>query len=215
MAMFILLAPVFPNTASLGEHLRMALIVVSGPALAWAVYRWVYPTTGQHRMHTLAHMMAQEIPALARRLLQADASARKPLFSQASREHGQAQLHHRLLRLVRWADKTQWSARAQLPDWGLSLRSMHTTLLQLQQWRSATLEETPAVRRTRRWIELVLRRTAQWEVGAPSSPDCSKLHAAWQALVLQSSLPPELAVLVESVAQHDIPRVNALLQAMQ
>jgi len=215
MAMFILLAPVFPNTASLGEHLRMALVVVSGPALAWVVYRWVYPTTGQHRMHTLARMMAQEIPALAHRLLQTDASARRSLLSQASREHGQAQLHHRLLRLVRWADKTQWTARPQLPDWGLSLRFMHATLLQLQQGRSATLGVTPSVRRTRRRIELVLRRTAQWEVGMPSSSDCSKLHAAWQALVLQSSLPPELAAQVECVAQHDIPRVNALLQAMQ
>ena len=37
-----------------------------------------------------------------------------------------AQLHHRLLRLVRWADKTQWPARGQLHDLGLSLRAMQT-----------------------------------------------------------------------------------------
>lgn len=211
MAMFILLAPVFPDTASLGQHLSMALAVVSGPALAWGVYRWIYPTTGQHRLHTLARMMAQEIPAAARRGLQ-DGGA---LPSPGRGKNRLAQLHHRLLRLVRWADKTQWPGRAQLPDWGLSLRCMHTTLLQLQQWRRTTPGATPALRRTQRQAEVVFRRTAQWQVGAPPSPQRSKLHAAWQALAQSNSLPPALAAQVQGVAQHDLALVDALLQTMR
>ncbi|MGN1055795.1 MAG: FUSC family protein, partial [Comamonas sp.] len=57
MAMFILLAPVYPDTLGWGQHLSMALAVVSGPALAWLVYRWVYPTDGRRRMHHVARMM--------------------------------------------------------------------------------------------------------------------------------------------------------------
>ncbi|MEG0413565.1 MAG: FUSC family protein, partial [Comamonas sp.] len=124
MAMFILLAPVFPATGSFGQHLSMALVVVSGPALAWVVYRWVYPTNGQRRLQTLARMMVQEVPDLAHRLLQDGKPAQWQVRPVYPSNRWQVQLHHRLLRLVRWAEKTQWPERALLPRMALSLRTM-------------------------------------------------------------------------------------------
>ncbi len=214
MAMFILLAPVFPATGSFGQHLSMALVVVSGPALAWVVYRWVYPTNGQRRLQTLAHMMVQEVPDLARRLLQDG----KPVQWQVRPAHHsnrwQVQLHHRLLRLVRWAEKTQWPERVQLPRMGLSLRAMPDTLLQLQQWRRDTILVTPALRRTERMAVVALHRLVQWGEGAPSTKASRNACAAWQALAQQSCLPAALAAQALCMAQRDIPALDAVRHAL-
>ena len=68
MAMLILLAPVFPYAMDMGKSVTYALAVVSGPALAWLVYRCIYPTNAQSRMRTLARMMVAEVPQLAQRI---------------------------------------------------------------------------------------------------------------------------------------------------
>lgn len=214
MAMFILLAPVFPAAGSFGQHLSMALVVVSGPALAWVVYRWVYPTNGQRRLQTLARMMVQEVPDLARRLLQDG----RPVQWQARPAHPsnrwQVQLHHRLLRLVRWADKTQWPERAVLPRMALSLRAMPATLLQLQQWRRETILVTPALRRTERLAVLALHRLVQWGAGTPSVSASRNARAAWQALAQQSCLPAALAEQAQCLAQRDIPALDGVRYAL-
>lgn len=213
MAMFILLAPAFPQTAGWVQHLSMALAVVSGPALAWLVYRWVYPTNAQRRLHTLARMMLAEVPALARRLLE---EGRPALWSGGSVAAAPwlAQLHHRLLRLVRWADKTQWPARGQLHDLGLSLRAMQTALLQLQQWRRDTILATPALRRTERRAVQALQRTAAWMGAARGPRQQAQLQAAWRALSAQAGLPPGLAAQALQVAQRDIPALEAVRQQL-
>lgn len=213
MAMFILLAPVFPQTGGWTQHLSMALAVVSGPALAWLVYRGVYPTNAQRRLHTLARMMLAEVPALARRLLEEGRPALWPGGSAAA-ALWQAQLHHRLLRLVRWADKTQWPARGQLHDLGLSLRAMQTALLQLQQWRRDTILATPALRRTERLAVQALQRTAAWGGAARNPRQQVRLQAAWRALSAQPGLPPALAAQALQVAQRDIPALEAVRQQL-
>lgn len=213
MAMFILLAPVFPQTGGWIQHLSMALAVVSGPALAWLVYRGVYPTNAQRRLHTLARMMLAEVPALARRLLEEGRPALWPGGSAAA-ARWQAQLHHRLLRLVRWADKTQWPARGQLHDLGLSLRAMQTALLQLQQWRRNTILATPALRRTERLAVQALQRTAAWGGVARDPRQQVRLQAAWRALSAQPGLPPALAAQALQVAQRDIPALEAVRQQL-
>lgn len=214
MAMFILLAPVFPATGSFGQHLSMALVVVSGPALAWVVYRWVYPTNGQRRLQTLARMMVQEVPDLAHRLLQDGKPAQWQVRPAYPSNRWQVQLHHRLLRLVRWAEKTQWPERALLPRMALSLRTMPATLLQLQQWRRDTLLVTPALRRTERLAVVALHRLAQWGAGAPSARASRSACAAWQALAQQSCLPAALAAQAQCMAQRDIPALDAVRHAL-
>lgn len=214
MAMFILLAPVFPATGSFGQHLSMALVVVSGPALAWAVYRWVYPTNGQRRLQTLARMMVQEVPDLAHRLLQDGKPVQWQVRPAYPSNRWQVQLHHRLLRLVRWAEKTQWPERALLPRMALSLRTMPATLLQLQQWRRDTLLVTPALRRTERLAVVALHRLAQWGEGAPSARASRNACAAWQALAQLSCLPAALAAQAQCMAQRDIPALDAVRHAL-
>jgi uncharacterized membrane protein YccC len=215
MAMFILLAPVFPDTASLGQHLSMALAVVSGPALAWVVYRWVYPTNAQRRMQTLARMMVQEVPAMAHRLLEEAKPSRGMAVSVAATNWWQAQLHHRLLRLVRWADKTQLPQRAQLPRMGLSLRAMQTAMLQLQQWRRETIFATPALRRTERLAQVALQRTVAWGKAQPGDVASRKARAAWASLAQQPVLPAVLAVQLLGIAQRDIPVLDGVRQALR
>ena len=207
MAMFILLAPSFPDTAGFGQHLSFALAVVSGPALAWVVYRWVYPTNGPRRMQTLAKMMADEVPALGRRLLDEGKPSLWSLWPAVTGQQWQAQLYHRLLRLVRWADKTKFAHRTQLSRMGLSLRAMQVAMQQLQQWRRTTILATPALRRTERLAELALRRTVSW--GEQQTPEASrKAQAAWQALAQQPNLPPTLVAQALHVAQYDIAAMD-------
>ena len=209
MAMFILLAPAFPMTASLSRQVSYALAVVSGPALAWVLYRWIYPTDAHGRMQTLVRVMVDEVPALARRLLEEKNSAQARLPGAT----WYAQLHHRLLRLVRWADKTRGGEREMLPPMGLSLRAMQTTMLLLQQWRRTNSLATPALRRTERLVVLALQRTAQWGEAAPSSVRSYKVQAVWRQLAQHSALPADLAAQAGWVAQRDLPCLDRARQA--
>lgn len=216
MAMLILLAPVFPYVLDMGKSVTYALAVVSGPALAWLVYRCIYPTNAQRRMRTLAQMMVAEVPALAQRMVDEGKPSLVPLLpasmTAAPAGFWQAQLHHRLLRLVRWADKTRHPRRAQLPELGLALRAMPSAMLQLQQWRRDTILVTPALRRTERQAELALRRTAQWGAAQGLEAQDQAAHkaiAAWRALALQPGLPPLLASQVLRIAERYLPDLCA------
>lgn len=222
MAMLILLAPVFPYAADMGKSTTMALAVVSGPALAWLVYRWIYPTNAERRMRTLAQMMLAEVPAWAQYMLDYAQHGQHPIWldncSAAPAGFWQAQQHHRLLRLVRWADKNQHPARQQLPALGQALRNMQSTMLQLQQWRCTASGITPALRRAERRAVLALRRTAQ--VGAVQDPQAQaaagrKVAQAWQALSTQSSLPAGLAMQAQDIAQRHWPVLWAAQLALQ
>lgn len=222
MAMLILLAPVFPYVQDMGKSVTMALAVVSGPALAWLVYRCIYPTNAQRRMRTLAQMMVAEVPALAHRMVEEGRPGLLPSLpaSMAVAPAGfwQAQLHHRLLRLVRWADKTQHPRRATLPELGLALRSTQSTMLQLQQWRRCTILVTPQLRRTERLAELALRRTAQWgSAHSLEAQDAAGRQAAraWQALADQLSLPALLAAETQRVAGRYLPELCAARRDLQ
>ena len=212
MAMFILLAPHYPDTVSLGQHASMALAVVCGPALAWLFYRWVYPTNAQQRMRHVAQAMLAKAPELAQRLLDAGPwEARTPEVWADGR--WQAQLNHRMLRLVRWADKTQWSARGQLPSMALSLRAVLSALLQLQQWRSSTIAATPQLRRTSRLVALVLQRTSRWREADAAAQQ--RLQTAWQLLAQDRNIAPALAAQAQRIAQRDVPQLHALQQAFK
>lgn len=215
MAMFILLAPVFPHTATFGQHLSYALAVVCGPALAWMMYRGIYPTNAKRRMQTLARMMADEVPAMARRLIDEGKPSLWSVVPSNTGNQWQAQLHHRLLRLVRWADKTQLPERDKLPGMALSLRAMQTAMLQLQQWRRDTILATPALRRAERLAEVALHRTAQWGQAQPGGEAAEKVQAAWQALAQQACLPPVLSAQAQRIAQRDIAMLDGVRQALR
>ena len=203
MAMFILLAPRFPDPLSMGEHTSMALAIVAGPALAWVVYRLVYPTQAVVRLRNVLRMMWLQVPIAAAQAVQ----------GRSSQESWALQLHHRMLRVMRWADKTQWAYRAQLPAIGQALRSTQSVVEQLQQWRQtqAAGESTRAAQR----VELALRRLSKWQLQASQGHVPQGLQHAWQALGQQNGLPAALAAQVQHVVQHDLPMLARAQQMLQ
>lgn len=212
MAMFILLAPVFPYTVNMGASVGMGLALVSGPALALLVYRYVYPTNGLQRMRTLAQVMVSEVPALAQRMLQEGKPSLQPAMpaglAVAPEGFWQARLHHRMLRLVRWTEKTghtSLSRHQPLAQMGLALRFMQSSMLELQQWRRDTVLATPDLRRAERQAELALRRTARWGQAQPQTDAGAKAAQAWQALSVQDGLPSGLAAQAHRIAQTCLP----------
>lgn len=212
MAMFILLAPVFPYTVNIGASLSMALAVVSGPALAWLVYRGIYPTNALHRMRTLAQMMVAEVPALAQRMVHEGKPSLQPAMPAG---FWQARLHHRMLRLARWSEKTHHDSGQQLAQMGLALRFMQSAMLELQQWRRDTVLATPGLRRAERQAELALRRTARWGQARPQTDAGAKAAAqAWQALSAQQDLPSALAAQARHIAQRDLPVLDSARRAL-
>lgn len=95
MVVLLLLQPVWPLTGSFPHSLMAGVAVVLGPAIGLVAFRLIFPVDGKRRLRTLVAMMVREIEAMAGRR---GASRRRPVW--------RARLYHRLLRLVRWADKT-------------------------------------------------------------------------------------------------------------
>lgn len=95
MVLLLLLQPTLPLSGSVTGSFTMAGAVVLGPLIALLSYRLIFPIDGHRRLRTLIVMMVHEIEAMAARR---DASRHRLVW--------RARLYHRVLRLVRWAEKT-------------------------------------------------------------------------------------------------------------
>ncbi|MFD2238267.1 FUSC family protein [Aureimonas populi] len=95
MILLLLLQPAWPLAGSFAGSLTTAVAVVLAPMVALVAYRLIFPVSGERRMRTLIAMMVREIEAMAAR----------PGVSR-QRAVWRARLYHRVLRLVRWAEKT-------------------------------------------------------------------------------------------------------------
>ena len=109
MVLLLLLQPVWPLAGSLFHSLTTGAAVVLGPVIALAAFLIIFPVTGERRLRTLAAMMVHEIEAMAAR---PGVSHRRRVW--------RARFYHRVLRLVRWADKTGVSRR-EVVDGGFAL----------------------------------------------------------------------------------------------
>lgn len=94
MVLLLLLQPSWPLTTSPAASLTAAGAVLMGPLIALAAYRLIFPMDGQRRLRTLVVMMIHEIETMA---------ARPGAFRR--RSAWRARLYHRILRLVRWAER--------------------------------------------------------------------------------------------------------------
>ena len=94
LVMLLLLQPAYPLVGTVGASVSVALAVVAAPLVALIAFRVAYPADARRRMDTLITMMVHELQDMA---AAADAALPRPIW--------RARLHHRLLRLVRWADK--------------------------------------------------------------------------------------------------------------
>lgn len=95
MVMLLLLQPALPLTGTPGHSLMTAAAVVLGPAIGLVAFMAIFPVNGRRRLRTLVAMMVGETEAMAAR---PGAAGHRPVW--------RARLYHRMLRLIRWADKT-------------------------------------------------------------------------------------------------------------
>jgi uncharacterized membrane protein YccC len=210
MVMYILLAPTFPYALDMGHSVGMALAIVAGPALAWLVYAHIFPTNARQRMRTLAQMMVMEVPALAERLLGDKAAPAPSEPTPAGVAIGldadaAARRNHRMLRLIRWADKTNAPERAHVAQMGLALRCIESSMVEVHRWHREAAQNVPALRRAVRQADLALRSMAQWNPAEASPVTRHKAAQAWENLAHQTALPPKLAAKVRRVAQIYLP----------
>lgn len=109
MVLLLLLQPVWPLTGSIVHSLTTGMAVILGPVIGLVAFLLIFPVSGKRRLETLAAMMVHEIEAMAARQ---GTSWRRRVW--------RARLYHRILRLVRWADKTGVSRR-EVVDGGFAL----------------------------------------------------------------------------------------------
>ena len=187
MVMLLLLVPHFPLTGTPGQSLATAAAVALAPLVALAAYRFVFPAGARRRMDTLIAMMVREIEAMA-------ADARLP----ADRALWRARLYHRLLRLVRWAEKTG-SERGPAVEGGLAVLRLGTAAISLHALRgedglppgtsrslSAALERLSRLRAAPDKAGAALERAAR-RIGASRPEEAETLQAA--AIGLARNLP--------------------------
>ena len=103
MVLLLLLQPAWPLVGNFSTSVAVAGAVILGPLIALFAYRMVFPINGARRLRTLVTMMVHEIEVLATR---PDASKHRIVW--------RARLYHRLLRLVRWAEKTGYNRQIAL-----------------------------------------------------------------------------------------------------
>ncbi|PWC39765.1 FUSC family protein [Azospirillum sp. TSO35-2] len=163
MVMLLLLQPHYPLTGSVAASAATVLAVVAAPVVALAAFRLAYPADARRRMDTLVGMMLHELEGIA---AAPDAPAHWRVW--------RVRLYHRLLRLVRWVDKTGERDLVAI-DGSLAMLQVGRAILRLQELRGgadlppATARRfDAALRRLRRITRdpdrarSALERTARW-----------------------------------------------------
>ncbi|MFG1478455.1 FUSC family protein [Xanthobacter sp. V4C-4] len=108
MSLLLLLQPAFPLHGTPAGMAQMVAAMLLGPLIALVAFRLAFPMDARRRRAMLVGMMLHELKAMARAPVDARATAR-----------WRARLYHRLLRLVRWSEKSGAPSRAAV-DGGLA-----------------------------------------------------------------------------------------------
>lgn len=145
MVMLILLQPALPLSGDLPHWLGLAAAMLFAPLAAFAAYRLIFPASARRRLHTLMAMMVHELQDMA-----ADPQADR-------HQHiWRARLYHRLLRLLRWTEKTDERAFSAV-DGSLAVLDLGRAILQAQ----ALAHRPGAPAASQRRIDALLRRMRQ------------------------------------------------------
>ncbi|MFG1393566.1 FUSC family protein [Xanthobacter agilis] len=95
MSLLLLLQPAFPLHGTPVGMVQMVLAMLLGPLIALIAFRLAFPMDARRRRAMLVGMMVHELKAMAR-----------APFGPAEAARWRARLYHRLLRLVRWGEKS-------------------------------------------------------------------------------------------------------------
>lgn len=153
MVLLLLSQPQWPLTGTFAHSLIGGAAVVCGPVISIVAFALIFPVSGQRRLTTLAGMMVRDVERLAARR---GAARRRRLW--------RARLYHRVLRLVRWADKTGANRREAI-DASFALLLAGSAALHLDEALDRP-DLTPSVHRR---LEVARRRLAQ----LGDQPDCA------------------------------------------
>ncbi|KFL27092.1 hypothetical protein JP74_09305 [Devosia sp. 17-2-E-8] len=94
MVFLLLSQPVLPLSGTFLQSVFNAAAVISGPLIAMAAFRLIYPIHPRRRLQLLVAAMVHELEHMAKG------------EGAAGGERWRMRLNHRLLRLVRWVEKT-------------------------------------------------------------------------------------------------------------
>ncbi|MCG7360113.1 FUSC family protein [Roseomonas sp. ACRSG] len=142
MIMLLLLQPSFPLAGSFASSLATAAAVVAAPLIAMAAFRFAFPADARRRMRVLMGMMVHELQDMAG---DRQAAAHDRIW--------RARLYHRLLRLVRWAEKTGEQPLSAV-NGSMAVMQIGGAILRMQ-----AMSQQPALPPgTRRSLDAALRR---------------------------------------------------------
>lgn len=135
MVVLLLLQPTWPLAGSFAHSLSLGMAVILGPAVGLIAFLLVFPVSGERRLRTLVAMMVHEIEAMA---ANPGVSRRRAVW--------RARLYHRVLRLVRWADKTGTS-RQESVEGGFALLLAGSSVLHIDELLQHAEAKSSTVRR--------------------------------------------------------------------
>lgn len=138
MAMLLLLQPSWPLAGTVEASVMAGAAVITGPLVAWAAYRLVWPADARRRRDMLITMMVHELQAMA---AAPDARRRGPAW--------RARLQHRLLRLARWTEKAGPDGGPPAIEGGLAVLQLGQAILEMQA-RQGSPRTLAVLRRLRR-----------------------------------------------------------------
>jgi uncharacterized membrane protein YccC len=121
MVSLLLLHPHYPVTGDFLQSLLTVAALVGAPVVAYGVFRLIYPLTTRRRLATLSRMMIDELQIMARK---EDASRHRLVW--------RARLYHRLLRLVRHAERSGASS-PEVIEGGIAVLTIGEAILALQE----------------------------------------------------------------------------------
>lgn len=124
MALLLLLQPAFPLHGTPAIMLQMVVAMLLGPLVALIAYRVAFPLDARRRRGMLVAMMVHELRDMAR-----------APFGPGEARRWRARLYHRLLRLVRWTEKSGDRDFAAV-DGGLAALAVGTAIRTLHTSRS-------------------------------------------------------------------------------
>ncbi|WP_246753082.1 FUSC family protein [Sinorhizobium sp. BG8] len=142
LILLLLSQPAFPLTGSFGQSFATATAVVLAPMIALISFRLIFPTDAHRRLNTLIAMMVHDLERMA--------AARDATSHQVA---WRSRLYHRLIRLVRWADR---SAERELSpaEGGMAVYSLGASILSMRE----LAERGELSAGTTRAITIALRR---------------------------------------------------------
>ncbi|WP_378941829.1 FUSC family protein [Mesorhizobium sp. ANAO-SY3R2] len=179
MVLLLLSQPAFPLKGTFTGSLSMAAAVVAAPLIALIAFRFIFPADAHRRMRTLMRMMIHDLQGMAGA---ADTGKHQQVW--------RARFYHRLLRLVRWSDKTGESRHSSV-DGALAVYAMGAAALKLREIRDEAMTPPDVARAIDAALGRIRKiashpeRTLKWGTRRRSGL-CGEFRPARQPGVLQA-----------------------------